>query len=67
MINNKRIRPRKKVAVKSEHRCYHCGGAIRLNGDFYTCIMCSREKGHLCPSCSHQPSKVAVESKKISA
>ncbi len=53
----RKIRNRGPVA-----RCNHCGGAFRNSGDMATCIMCSRETGHICDNCSHVSTADVVKS-----
>jgi hypothetical protein len=43
-----------------EESCYHCGGAFKGSLEFESCLMCGREKGHICDNCIHVP-----EDKKI--
>jgi hypothetical protein len=52
LINSTRAFGEKKKSSPVE-RCNHCGGAFRNSGEFTTCIMCSREKEHVCSNCAH--------------
>jgi hypothetical protein len=61
LINSLTI-PRKARNRGQVARCNHCGGAFRNNGDLATCIMCSRETGHACASCSHTNNADVVKS-----
>jgi hypothetical protein len=49
----------KRKKSRTVERCNHCGGAFRNSGEFTTCIMCSREKEHVCSNCTHA-SKVVL-------
>ena len=51
LSNQKRIKRRKNNKKKFGGRCYHCNGAFRGSEDFETCLMCGREKGHICDNC----------------
>ena len=42
-------------------RCNHCGGAFKNEFDMTVCVMCSRDSGHACSSCSHFPNEIDCE------
>lgn len=52
---------------QSSQRCNHCGGLLRLSGDYMSCIMCSRDGTHICNSCLHAPTGTLLEKSKKSA
>jgi len=66
LINNRRTKQKVRKAAVPENRCNHCGGVIRHNGELISCLMCSREAGHLCERCSFVTQE-AMEKKKKSA
>ncbi len=67
LINNQRPLKKAKKSRESSVRCNHCGGPIRANGEIETCIMCSREAGHVCSNCSNVLAQEVPESSKKSA
>ena len=60
MINKRRVKRRMKKKKASEESCYHCSGAFKGSLELESCLMCGREKGHICDNCMHIP-----EDKKI--
>ena len=60
IINKRRIKRRMKKKKAPEESCYHCGGAFKGSVELENCLMCGREKGHICDNCMHVP-----EDKKI--
>jgi hypothetical protein len=60
MINKRRVKRRMKKKKAPEESCYHCSGAFKGSVEFESCLMCGREKGHICDNCMHIP-----EDKKI--
>jgi len=62
LINSRRnlLRKNTKPSASPSMSCKHCGGAIRPSGEMQTCIMCGREKGHLCSNCSHAQVEVSA-------
>ena len=60
MINKRRVKRRMKKKKAPEESCHHCNGAFRGSVEFESCLMCGREKGHICDNCMHVP-----EDKKI--
>ena len=60
MINKRRVKRRMKKKKAPEERCYHCNGAFKGSVELESCLMCGREKGHICDNCMHVP-----EDKKI--
>lgn len=67
LINGTNAIRKSKRDVAPSVRCNHCGGPIRPNGEIQTCLMCSREDGHVCSNCSHVRSVEIANSKKKSA
>lgn len=69
LINNQRRTPikQKKSAKSTAVYCNHCGGAIRPDGEIQTCIMCTRESGHLCANCSNVNAEQLADTNKKSA
>lgn len=55
LINKRRVKRRIKKKATTESRCYHCSGAFRGSHDFETCLMCGREKNHVCSNCMYAP------------
>ena len=55
LLNKKRIKRRIKKKKDTEERCMHCGGAFKGSEELETCLMCGREKGHICSNCMHVP------------
>jgi hypothetical protein len=60
IINKRRVKRRMKKKKAPEESCYHCSGAFKGSVEFESCLMCGREKGHICDNCMHVP-----ENKKI--
>jgi hypothetical protein len=60
IINKRRVKRRMKKKKPPEESCYHCRGAFKGSVEFENCLMCGREKGHICDKCMHVP-----EDKKI--
>lgn len=69
LINNRRHQPRvqKKASKSIAVTCNHCGGAIRPDGEIKSCIMCTRELGHLCANCLNVSAHEMADSNKKSA
>ena len=63
---NKSRSPEKITKPDKVVNCNHCGGAFRNSEDVASCIMCSRELGHICKNCTHTTA-VTVEDNKKSA
>ena len=61
LINKKRIKRRIKKKKEAEERCTHCGGAFKGSEELETCLMCGREKGHICSNCMHFPEDKAIQ------
>ena len=55
LINKKRVKRRIKRKKESEERCNHCSGAFKGSDELESCLMCGREKGHICRNCLHAP------------
>ena len=55
LVNKKRIKRRIKKKVDNEVRCNHCSGAFRGHEEIETCLMCGREKDHICENCLYAP------------
>ena len=60
IINKRRVKRRMKKKKAPEESCYHCSGAFKGSLELESCMMCGREKGHICDNCMHVP-----EDKKI--
>jgi len=61
LLNKKRIKRRIKKKKEAEDRCKHCGGAFKGSEELETCLMCGREKGHICRNCMHVPEGNTIE------
>jgi len=61
LINKKRIKRRIKKKKETEDRCNHCGGAFKGSDELETCLMCGREKGHICGNCMHVPEDKTIQ------
>lgn len=55
LVNKRRVKRRIKKKAIIEARCNHCGGAFRGHEEIETCLMCGREKDHICSNCMHIP------------
>ncbi|HBP11102.1 MAG TPA: hypothetical protein DD452_04100 [Nitrospina sp.] len=64
LVNKRRVKRRIKKKAEIADRCYHCSGAFRGSEDIETCLMCGREKGHLCSNCMHVPEESLDQEKK---
>jgi len=64
LINKRRVKRRIKKKATTEGRCNHCSGAFRGSEDIETCLMCGREKGHLCSNCLYTPEESQDQEKK---
>jgi len=60
-INKKRVKRRIKRKKESEERCNHCSGAFKESDELECCLMCGREKGHICSTCLHVPKEKAIQ------
>lgn len=65
LVNKRRIKRRIKKKASNETRCYHCSGAFRGSEDIETCLMCGREKGHVCANCLFSPEENQDQEKKL--
>ena len=61
LINKKRVKRRIKRKKESEERCNHCRGAFKGSDELECCLMCGREKGHICNNCLHIPQKKTTQ------
>ena len=61
LINKKRIKRRIKKKKEMGERCNHCGGAFKGSEEFESCLMCGREKGHICMNCIHVPEDKTIQ------
>ncbi|MZG30287.1 MAG: hypothetical protein F3741_05660 [Nitrospinae bacterium] len=57
LVNKRRVKRRIKKKAIVDSRCNHCSGAFKGHGEIETCLMCGREKGHLCANCQHTPAE----------
>jgi rRNA maturation endonuclease Nob1 len=64
LVTKRRVKRRIKKKAEIADRCYHCSGAFRGSEDIETCLMCGREKGHLCSNCMHVPEESLDQEKK---
>ncbi len=64
LINKRRVKRRIKKKLTTDKRCQHCSGAFRGAEEIATCLMCGREKGHVCSNCLHATSLEGLESEK---
>lgn len=64
LINKSRIRRRITKKKKADNRCYHCSGAFKGTDELENCLMCGREKGHVCANCLHAPEGKLDQEKK---
>ena len=55
IIKKRRIKRRIKKKNAAEESCYHCSGAFKGSEELENCLMCGREKGHICNNCMHSP------------
>lgn len=55
LVSKRRVKRRMKKKVAAESRCFHCSGAFRGSEEMETCLMCGREKGHVCANCLAAP------------
>ena len=55
MINKRRVKRRMKKKKAPEESCYHCSGAFKGSLELESCLMCGREKGHICDNCMYAP------------
>jgi hypothetical protein len=62
LANKRRVKRRTKRKAEGDSRCHHCSGAFRGSEDVETCLMCGREKGHICANCMFA-SEVSKEKK----
>ena len=51
ILNKKRVKRRIKRKKESAERCNHCSGAFKGFDELECCLMCGREKGHICNNC----------------
>lgn len=65
LVNKRRVKRRIKKKAASESRCFHCSGAFRGSEEAETCLMCGREKGHLCANCMYAPVESQEQDKKL--
>ncbi len=61
LFNKRRVKRRIKKRVDTESRCSHCNGAFRGHAEIETCLMCGREKGHICKNCLYAPEEIQEE------
>jgi rRNA maturation endonuclease Nob1 len=57
LVNKRSVKRRIKKKINSESRCHHCSGAFRGHEEIETCLMCGREKGHVCTNCLYAPAE----------
>ena len=60
-LNKKRVNSRIKRKKETEERCNHCSGAFKGSDELESCLMCGREKGHICKNCIHIPQDKSIQ------
>jgi hypothetical protein len=55
IIKKRRVKRRMKKKKSPKENCYHCGGAFKGSLELESCLMCGREKGHICNNCMRVP------------
>ena len=61
ILNKKRVKRRIKRKKETEERCNHCSGAFKGSDELESCLMCGREKGHICKNCLHIPQDKSIQ------
>jgi hypothetical protein len=61
IIKKRRIKRRILKKKASEEKCYHCSGAFKGSEELESCLMCGREKGHMCDNCLHVPKDKQIQ------
>ena len=61
ILNKKRVKRRIKRKKETEERCNHCSGAFKGSDELESCLMCGREKGHICKNCIHIPQDKSIQ------
>ncbi|MZH05192.1 MAG: hypothetical protein F3743_07300 [Nitrospinae bacterium] len=61
LINKKRVKRRIKKKKETEERCNHCSGSFKGSVEMESCLMCGREKGHICGNCMHGPEDKIIQ------
>lgn len=64
LINKNRTLSNVAKPRKSRPRCNHCGGLVRVDYEFSSCMMCSRDAEHICGTCSYATPEQVAEGKK---
>ena len=65
LVNKRRVKRRIKKKAATGSRCHHCSGAFRGSEEVESCLMCGREKGHVCSNCLHAPEESQHPVKKL--
>jgi hypothetical protein len=61
IIKKRRIKRRILKKKAFEEKCYHCSGAFKGSEELESCLMCGREKGHICDNCLHVPEDKQIQ------
>ena len=61
LFSKKRIKRRIKKKKEMEERCNHCNGAFKGSEELECCLMCGREKGHICGNCVYAPKDKTIQ------
>lgn len=65
LVNKRRVKRRIKKKMSADSRCHHCSGAFRGSDEVESCLMCGREKGHICANCMYAPEESLNQEKKL--
>ena len=60
-IKKMRIKRRIKKKKEGNERCMHCNGAFKSSEELECCLMCGREKGHICQTCMYVPKDKTIQ------
>lgn len=55
LVSKRRMKRRVKKKLGAKSRCNHCSGAFKGSDEIETCLMCGREKDHVCSNCLFAP------------
>ena len=61
VIKKRRVKRRIMKKKAPEENCYHCSGAFKGSEELESCLMCGREKGHICANCLHIPEDKTIQ------
>jgi len=63
ILNKKVIKRTRKTNDQIVESCNHCGGAFKGSGEWESCLMCGRAKGHICSNCINIPQEKIIHDK----